>query len=83
MKTHASLDDSGRSVLVLKSLRRYIREKKIQTLEKERNLESVSHKEDVLADLKANITEIFQDTESPCWWEMIHSPTLQCSRICA
>ena len=60
MKTHASLDDSGRSVLVLKSLRRYIREKKIQTLEDERNLESVSRKEDVLADFKANVIEIFK-----------------------
>lgn len=36
MKTHASLDDSGRSVLVLNGLRRSIREKKIQILEEER-----------------------------------------------
>lgn len=60
MKTHALLDDSGRSVLVLKELRRSIREKEIQVLEEERSLESVSRKEDVFADLKANIIEIFK-----------------------
>lgn len=60
MKTHASLDDSGRSVLVLKGLRRSIRKKEIPVFEEERSLESVSRKEDVLADFKANIIEIFK-----------------------
>ena len=60
MKTYASLNDSGRSVLVLKELRRSIREKEIQVLEEERSLESVSRKEDVLVDLKASIIEIFK-----------------------
>ena len=44
MKTHASLDDSGRSVLVLKGLQRSIREKEIQVLEEEKSLESISRK---------------------------------------